>query len=185
MKNGDDQDTCGNPRVRSFAHFPNYPFTNFLRDSDFGGDFLGYEGLDYIASLYVIEISDRNAAFHAVSDFAGIVFETLQRTDFAFVNLDAIAHQAHIRIAFNQAIHHVTTGNGADLGHAEGLTHFSTSQVSLLDDWLKQAGHGFPDLILQLVNDGVQANIHVLHFGELLRFALRTHVEADNHRIGS
>src|SRR5947208_12763508 len=108
-------------------------FFDSLRDSDFGGDFLGYEGLDYIASLYVIEISDSNAAFHAVSDFAGIVFEALQRTDFAFVNLDAIAHQAHIRIAFNQTIHHVTAGNGANLGHTEGLAHFRASQVSLLD----------------------------------------------------
>src|SRR5437016_3759938 len=147
MKNGDDQHPCGNPRVRSFTHFPNYPFTNFLRDSDFGGDFLGYEGLDYVASFHVVEIRDSDAAFHAVSDLAGVVLEALQRTDFAFVNLDAITHQAHIRIALDQAIQHVTTGDSADLGHAEGLTYFSATQVSLLDDRLKQARHGFPDLI--------------------------------------
>src|SRR5947208_8088272 len=160
-------------------------FFDSLRDSDFGGDFLGYEGLDYIASLYVIEISDSNAAFHAISDFAGVVFEALQRANLAFVHLDAIAHQAHIRIALNQTVEYVTTSNSADFGHAEGLAHFSASQVSLLDDRLKQARHGFPDLILQLVNNGVQADINILHFGELLRFALRTHVEADDHRIGS
>ena len=78
---------------------------------------------------------------------------------------------------------HVAAGHRADFGHAERVAHFGAAQISLLDGGLQQAGHGFLNLILQLVNDGVQPDIHLLHFRQLLRLAFRTHAEADDDGV--
>jgi len=49
----------------------------FLRDH-FGGDSLGHESLDHIAHFDVAVVGNRDAALHAVADFAGIIFEAAQ-----------------------------------------------------------------------------------------------------------
>src|SRR6478672_5478341 len=159
----------------------NYQFV--LRDAHLRSDALGHKGLNHVAFLYVIEVLEVNTALHAVADFAGIVLKTPERTDLAFVNLHAIAHQANIGIALDDAVQHIAAGDGACLGYAERIANFRAALVGFLDDGLKQAQHGFLDLVLQLVNDRVQADIDFFHVRQLLRFALRTDIEADNHRI--
>src|SRR5580765_3642085 len=98
--------------------------TDALRNSHLRCDALGHEGLNHVALLYVIEVLEVDTALHAVAHFAGIVFEALERTDSAFVNLHAIAHQANIGIALDDAVQHIATGDGACLGHAERVANF-------------------------------------------------------------
>ena len=61
--------------------------------------------------------------------------------------------------------------------------HLGAALVGFLDRRLEQAGHGLLDLVLQFVNDRVQADIDFFLVGEFLRFAFRTHVEADDDRV--
>ena len=55
-------------------------------------DLLGHERFDRVADLDVVVVGDADAAFHSVGHFAGIVLEALERGEFAFINLDAVAH---------------------------------------------------------------------------------------------
>src|SRR5205807_3121876 len=143
-----------------------------------GCDALGHEGFNDIAFLYVIEVADADTALHAVADIAGIVLEALERRDFAFVDLNTIAQQAHVGIALDLPIQDIATGNYADLRHFEGVAYFSPAQVGFLIDGIEQAGHGFLDFVLKLVNDGMQADVHFFLLRQLLRLALRTNIEA-------
>src|SRR6476646_9165305 len=99
----------------SITHLPNYSITNFVSDSHFRGDAFGHEGLNHVSFFHVIEIGDVDAAFHAIAHFAGVVFKALERADPAFVDLHAVAHQAHVGIALDYAIQHVAAGDGACL----------------------------------------------------------------------
>src|SRR5262249_50248015 len=169
--------------IYQLTNLPNYQIV--LRHSDLRCDALGDKRFDHVAFLYVIEVGDVDAAFHAVAHLAGVVFEALERADLAFVDLYAVAHQPDLGLALDHAIEHVAAGNRSGLGHAEGLAHLGPAQVGFLDDRLEQAGHGFLDLVLQLINDRMQPDIDLLHVRQLLRLALRTNVEADDHRVGS
>src|SRR5579864_6894973 len=153
--------------------------------SDFRRDPLGHKRFNRVTTLNVVIVADCNAALHAVANFAGIILEALQRANLSFVHLNAIADQAHVRIAFDGPILHIASGHRANLGYAEDVPHRRPAHIGFLDDGFEQAGHGFLDLVLKLINDGVQANIHLLHISQLLRFALRTHAETDNHRVRS
>ncbi len=55
--------------------------------------------------------------------------------------------------------------------------------VGLLDDRFEQALHRFLDLVLQLVNDGVQADVHFFLIGDFGGLALGAHVEADDDGV--
>src|SRR5215472_8906501 len=165
---------------------PNYSITqlpNPLRYPDFGRDPLGHERLNHIALFDVIEVRDVDAAFHAVADFAGIILEPLERADLAFVNLHAVAHQANVGIAFDDAVQDITSGHGSHLGDAESLAYFGAALIGLLDDRLEQSSHRFFDLVLEFVDDRVQADIDLLHLRQFLRLALGTNVEADDHCV--
>src|SRR5215469_13812919 len=63
------------------------------------------------------------------------------------------------------------------------VTTLSRSKRTSESRLLKQAAHGTLDLVLQLVDDRVQADIHFLLLRELLRLAFGAHVEADDDRV--
>src|SRR5690348_15059898 len=149
----------------------------------FRGDTLRGEGLDDITHLDVAVIGDGDAAFHAVAHLADVIFEAPERADLAFEYHHVVAQQAHFGIALDVAVLHVAAGHRAHLRNAERFAHFRAPLVGLLDGGLEQAAHGLLNLILQLVNDRVQADIHLLLFRQFLRLALRTHVEADDDGV--
>src|SRR5437762_1468762 len=144
-----------------------------------GSDLLGCEGLDYIANFDVTVTGDADTALHTVAHFGDIVFEAAQRTDAPLVDHHVVAQQTHIGIALDHAIDHRATSDGSDLGHSEGVADFGAAKVCFLDRRFEQSEHGFLDLVLQLVDDRMQADVNLLLFGEFLRFALGTYVEAD------
>src|SRR6202142_4792828 len=106
---------------------------------------LGHEGLNGIAYLDVIEVGNAHAALHAVSHFAGIVLEALERRELALEDLLSIPHEANFRIALDGAVDHAATGNRAHLGDPEDVEHLGPADIVLLDGRLEQAQHGLLD----------------------------------------
>ena len=64
---------------------------------------------------------------------------------------------------------HLAAGHGADLGDAEGLADLGLALVDFLEHRREQAGHGLLDLVGQVVNDRVQADVDLLLLGQRLR----------------
>ena len=83
-----------------------------------------------------------------------------------------VAQQADFGVALDDAIRHVATGDGSDLRDAERVSHVGAALVGFLDGRLEQAGHGALDLVLQFVNDRVQADVDFFLLGKFLRLAL-------------
>ena len=81
--------------------------------------------------------------------------------------------------------HHAAAGDGANFRNAEGFLHLRAALVGFLEGRLEQAGHGALDLVLQLVNDRVQADVDLFLVGQFLRLAFRTHIEADDDGVRS
>src|SRR5262244_3653662 len=125
---------------------------------------LRYERLDHIANLDIAVVSDRDAALHAVAHFAGIIFEAAQRTNFSFEHNHVVAEQSYFGVALHDAVDHLAACNRADFGDAEGFANFRASLVSLLDSGFEQATHSALDLVLQFVNDRVQADVDLVLF---------------------
>src|ERR1051326_4050291 len=131
----------------------------------------------------VAVVGDRDAALHAIGDFFGIVFEATQRSDFALEDDHVVAQQADFGVALDQAIDYAAARDRSHFRDAEGFEHLGAALVGFFDRRLEQAAHGALDLVLQFVNDRVQADVDFFLLGELLRLALRTHIEADDDGI--
>src|SRR5208337_3889971 len=144
---------------------------------------LGNEVLDDISHFDVAIVGDGDAAFHAVPHFADVFLEASHRTDLAFEHNHVVAQQAHFGIALDDAVSDVTAGHSTHFRNTESVAHLGASEVGLFDDRLEQSGHGALDFILKLVNDRVQADVHLFLLRQFLRLALRPHIESDNHGV--
>ncbi len=71
-------------------------------------------------------------------------------------------------------------GDLADLRDLEDVEDFGAASVVLLEDRFEEAVHGLGDLVLQLVDDGVQANLDVFALGDFGGLAIGPDVEADD-----
>src|ERR1700756_2659101 len=98
-----------------------------LLSSQLSSNTLGYECLDRIADLDVVEVGKAHAALHAVGDFAGIVLEALEGRELALEDLFSIAHEANFRIALDGAVDYTATGNGPDFRDPEDVEHLGTA----------------------------------------------------------
>src|SRR6202043_1402623 len=101
--------------------------------------------------------SDADAALHAVGDFLDIILEAAQGADLALEDLFATAHDANLCIAAQDAFRYPGAGDGADLGNADDVDDLGTAKEVLLEGGIEEAEHGFANLILQLVDDRMQA----------------------------
>src|SRR5438270_3069478 len=144
---------------------------------------LGSKRFDDVAHLYIAVVGDGNTALHAVADFAGIIFEAAQRAHFAGEDHDIVTQQADFGVALDDAVCDLASGDRADFRNAEGLAHLRPALVSFLDSRLEETAHSALDLVLQLVNDRVQADVYLFLLRQFLRFAFRTHVEANDDGI--
>src|SRR5665213_3617851 len=150
----------------------------------FGGQLLGGEGFDDVAGLDVLEAGEVDTALDARTDFGDVVLDALERGDLALPDFLAVAQHADLCVAADEAVGDLAAGDLADLGDLEDLQDRGASSIVLLVDRVEQAVHGLGHLVLQLVDDGVHADIDVLAGGQVLRLAFRTDVEADDHRVG-
>src|SRR5581483_2808884 len=151
---------------------------------DFGGDAFSHEGLDDVADFNVAVIGDGDAAFHAVANFAGIIFEATQGADLSAEDNYVVAKQADLGIALDNAICNSATSNRADFRNTESLQYVGAALVRFFDRRLEQAAHGAFDLVLQFVDDRVQTDIDFFLLGEFLGFAFRADIETDDDGVG-
>ncbi len=148
-----------------------------------GGHLLCGEGFEKIAFFQIAVVGDADAALHAVGDFARVVLEALERGDLAFVDLLAAAHHLDFRVAADDAVLYTAAGDGADLGNPEDGEDFGAAEVAFLERGFEQTHHGEAHLILQLVDDGVEADFDVLLLRQLGGLALGAHIEADDDGV--
>src|SRR5205814_1758656 len=127
---------------------------------------------------------DAGPAFKPGANFAGVVLEALERTEFRSVDDRTFANDANLCVAFENAIDHVAAGNGACALDAESVANFGAAKVRLLENRLEQALHGFFNFVGNFVNDVVGANIHTFLLGEVGGFALGANTERDDDRTG-
>src|SRR5204863_1958666 len=151
--------------------------------TELGGEFLGCEGFDEVADLDILVTGEVDAALDALADFADIVLEALERGDLTLPEFGAFAEEANLGVAADEAIGDAAAGDLADLGDLEDVEHLGAAGVVLLEDGLEETVHGFSDLVLQLVDDGVQADLDVFALGDFGGLAVGPDVEADDHRV--
>ena len=73
---------------------------------------------------------------------------------------------------------------GADLGDLEDLANLGLPLVDLLEGRLEQSDHRLAQLVAELVDDRVQANLDLFLVGQLGGVALGANVEADDDGVG-
>ena len=144
----------------------------------------GCEALESVADFYVVEIGDTRSAFKSSANFSGVFLEALQRAERSGVNDRAIAHYAHLRVAFQNAIDDEAACDRAGSLDLENVAHFGVTDNRFLENWIEQAEHGFLHFVADFINDGVVANVHVFALSEFGGFAFGAYVESDDHRAG-
>src|SRR5437879_7327551 len=104
-------------------HWPLF-LSNYFRGNSLGG-----ECLNHVADFDVAVVGDRDAAFHAVSDLAGIVLEAPQRSHLALEHLHVVAQQTDFGVALDQAIIDAAAGHGPNFRDAENVEHVVAALV--------------------------------------------------------
>src|SRR6187397_2970286 len=126
-----------------------------------------FEGLDQVALLEVLEVGQADAALEALTDLPSIFLEPLERVDAALPDDDALAQEADLRAAGDDTRAHAATGDEADARDAEDLAHLGLARDDLFELRCEHADHGALDVLEELVDDLVGADVHALGIGEL------------------
>src|SRR5215218_7606043 len=156
------------------------PFTIYHLLKLGGGDLLDDVALDLVAVLDVVEVLKADAALVALAHLGHVVFQTTQRADAALPRDDAVADESGASVAADDAVDDAAARDDAGLRHAEGLEDERLAQNLLGLDLVEHADHGRAYLLLDLVDDRVEADVHVLLPRELRGPHLGADVEADD-----
>src|SRR5919112_415045 len=148
---------------------PYFPFTTYYSLKLRRGDLLD-----------VVEVLKADAALVALAHLGDVVLEAAQGADAALPRDDAVADEAGARVAADDAVDDAAAGDDARLRHAEGREHERLAQNLLGLDLVEHADHGGADLLLDLVDDRVEADVHVLLPGEFRGADFGPDVEADD-----
>ena len=90
---------------------------------------------------------------------------------------------AYLHVALDLAVAHGATGDLADLGDLEDVDDFGPTLVVLAVNRIEKSEHGLGHLVLQLVDDRVQADFNVFAIGKILRLLFRLDVEPDDDGV--
>ena len=101
----------------------------------------------------------------------------------ALVDDDAVAHDARLAGALDLAVGDVAAGDGADVGHLEGLADLGVADDVLAELWREHTLHGRLDLIDGVVNDAVHPHIDVGAGRAVAGRRVGTDVEADDDGV--
>src|SRR4051794_18013102 len=139
--------------------------------------------LDHVPVLHVGVVLEHDAALHARGALAHVVLEPPQGADPAVVDDRAVAHEAALGSAAHRAVGDVAAGDRADARGLERRPHLRAADLLLDLDGLEQALHRGPQLLDDVVDHRVGADLDALVLRDLARVADRAHVEADHHRV--
>src|SRR5271165_6391134 len=135
---------------------------------------------DDVVGLDVVEVADLDAALEVLRDLFDIVLESLESLKRALVNLAALANQANLGAAFDDTLGDEAAGHGANLGDLEDLPDDGTTEVDFLDLGNQQSLDGLLDVVGDLVDDIVAADLDILLLGLDDRSVLGGDPEADH-----
>src|SRR5579862_241215 len=146
-------------------------------------DLARLEHLEDVALAQVVEALEQDAALEALDHLAGVVLEALELRDRRVVDQCAVAEDAHLRTAADEAARDHAARDRAEPRDTEERTHLDLADHGLGRDRREHAHERLLDVARQLVDDAVLANLDPLPVGELPRFCGRANVEADDHRV--
>src|SRR5580700_429610 len=146
-------------------------------------DLLDIVAFDNVADAHVLVVLKRHAAFLSGLHLGDFVLEALQRRQFAFMHDDIVADQAHMRAALDIAVGDPAARDVADLRNIEDFEDRRIAEHFLAQGRRKHARHRRFHIVDEVVDDVVVANLDALAFGEVARFLMRAHVEADDDRL--
>src|SRR6188768_1982337 len=139
--------------------------------------FFHVEDIDDVSHMYGVHVVQRDAAFEAIFDFSHVLFEALETADLAFPDLLALPDQASHGTAPYQAFDDHAASHCARLADAKGLTHFRFAQGLLHKLGGKHAFHGQANVIQQVVDDRVLANLDAFALSDRRRLACGLGIE--------
>ena len=98
---------------------------------------------------------------------------------------NVVAQQADFGAASDHALGNHAAGNFADAGDVIDLADFGISQNLFFEFGREQAFQAFLDVVCNIVDDGIVANVNSIAPGGIARLRNGTDVKADNQSIGS
>jgi len=147
-------------------------------------DFDVLVSFDDVARLEVLEIVEADTTFEALTDLSGVVLEPAQRGNRALPDDRAVAQEADLGATRDDAGRHHASGNRTLLRDPEDLADLGFAGDLLLVLGIKHADHRQFDILEQLVDDLVGADLDLCVIGSLTSRTVRPHVEPDNRGIG-
>jgi len=138
------------------------------------------ECLDDVANFEGIVVFEDDAALVALRHLAHIILAAPNGLDEPGEDRLAAALDAHLRRADDLAIGDAAAADNDLTPNLEELHHLGVAVHLLAIDWLQQTLEGRLDVLDELVDDVVRANIHALDAGEPLRRRVHLHVEGDD-----
>ncbi|CEE73405.1 membrane hypothetical protein [Xanthomonas citri pv. citri] len=171
--------TCtGQRRAESGARGPRQPLQRT-------GHFDTLEALDLVAGLDVVVGLHADTAFGTVAHFVDVFLEATQRFQLAFEHHDAVAEHADRLAALDHAFDDHAACNRAELRAAEHIAHLCDTDDLFADFHAEQTGGHLLHLIDHVIDDREVTQVDPVGLDDLARRGIRTHVEADDRRLGS
>src|SRR6266511_1424571 len=144
----------------------------------------GAEELEDIADLDVAVAVEHDAALEALLDLAHVVLEATQRADLACPDHRPLPDQVDLGVVGDLALLDDAAGDVADARGAEGLQHLGLADALLDLLGLEHALERGAQVLGDLVDHRVGADVDALFVGDAARLRQGTHVEADDDRVG-
>src|SRR3954454_4776963 len=138
--------------------------------------------LEHVALFDVVEVVEQDSALEALLDLAYVVLDAAERTDRRLVDDGSVTDDANLRTAADDAARHHAAGDVAEPRRAEDRAHFDLAEDRLGLDRLEHADERLLDVLGELVNDAVGADLDALALGQRARLRARPDVEADDQR---
>ena len=140
--------------------------------------------LYYIQLLYLVKAFKHKSALIARLYFLYIILKSLQGCQRTLIDLSALTADAHLAASLKYAVHHIGTGNIADLGSLEDLAHLRVTDNLLLKDRIQHTLHGRLHILDGLINHTIQSHVNALSLRRSLCRSVGSYIEADNYGVG-
>ncbi len=141
--------------------------------------------LHRITLLEVVEAFEGNAALVASGNLAHVVLEAAQAGNSAIEQHRATAQHPHGAVAGQLAIVDDDARHLLVLGQAEDRTHRRVAINHILISRVEHSGHCRLDIVNQVVDDIVEANVYMIGISGAAGNGVGADVEADDDCAGS
>src|SRR5215207_352115 len=140
-------------------------------------------GLEYIALLHVVEVLEDDPALEALLHLTNVVLETPQAGDPGVVDDGTFPDDTDTGVSADDAARDVAAGDDAEPRGAEERPYLGLARHFLHMLRREHPDEGLLDVLRQLVDHPVGADVDALTFGDGAGLGVRPHVEADHDRV--